>query len=159
LRPKPFIPEILNGNGPYVRDKTSNEVWHRCQYRTPYADTDRSRVVYHANYLRYYDFGRTSLMRDAAYPYLEIEESGYLYPIIEVGVKYYSPLHYDDLMWIYTRPGQLERVRLTFDYIVLDEKNQNIICKGFTRHCAINAAGVPVAIDKKTIHLWKVFPK
>jgi acyl-CoA thioester hydrolase len=62
-------------------------------------------------------------------------------------------------MWIYTRPGQLERVRLTFDYIVLDEENRKIICKGFTRHCAINAAGLPVAIDKKTIHLWKVFPK
>jgi acyl-CoA thioester hydrolase len=159
LRPKPFIPEILNHGEPYVRNKTDGKVWHRCQYRTPYSDTDRSKVVYHANYLHYYDFGRTSLMRDAAYPYREIEESGYLYPIFEIGVQYYSPLHYDDLMWIYTRPASLERVRLRFDYVILDEKNEKIICKGFTRHCAVNASGIPVAIDEKTVHLWKVFPR
>ena len=53
--------------------------------RTLYADTDRSTVVYHANYLRYFEFGRASLMRDAAYPYREIEESGYVYPIIDLG--------------------------------------------------------------------------
>ncbi len=159
LRPKPFVPEIFKGNERYVRDKTAGKVWHRCRYRTAYADTDRSNVVYHANYLHYYDFGRTSLMRDEAYPYLEIEKSGYLYPIIEIGVKYYTPLHYDDLMWIYTRPALLERVRLQFDYIILNEKNDEIICKGFTKHCAINASGIPVEIDEKTVHLWKVFPK
>ncbi|MCP4682472.1 MAG: acyl-CoA thioesterase [Desulfobacterales bacterium] len=141
-----------------MRDKTDGKVWHQCDYRTQYVDTDRSKVVYHANYLHYYDFGRTSLMRDAGYPYLEIEENGYLYPIIEIGVKYHSPLYYDDPMRIYTRPGLLERVRLQFDYIILNEKN-NIICRGFTKHCAMNTSGTPVAIDDKTVHLWKVFPK
>lgn len=159
MRPKPFVPVILNGNESYVRDRTSGKVWHRSQYRTPYADTDRSSVVYHGNYLRYYDLGRTSLMRDAAYSYKEIEENGYLYPIIEVGVKYYSPLCYDDLMWIYTRPGMLERVRIRFDYFILNEKGDEIVCKGFTRHCAVNTSGIPVAVDDKTVHLWKVFPK
>mgnify|MGYP000888402276 CR=1 FL=1 len=82
MRPKPFVPEILNGDGPYVRDLTSGLIWHRSSLRTLYVDTDRSQVVYHANYLRYFEFGRASLMRDAAYPYREIEESGYIYPII-----------------------------------------------------------------------------
>ncbi len=159
VRPKPFVPEILKDNEQYVRNKTDGRVWHWCQYRTPYVDTDRSKVVYHANYLHYYDFGRTSLMRDVAYPYLEIEKSGYLYPIIEIGVKYYTSLKYDDLMWIYTRPGLLERVRLQFDYVILNEKCDKIICTGFTRHCAVNTSGIPVAVDEKTAHLWKVFPK
>jgi acyl-CoA thioester hydrolase len=159
MKPRPFDPVIINGNESYVRDRTTGKVWHCNRHRTAYADTDRSKLVYHANYLRYYDFGRTSLMRAAAYSYKEIEENGYLYPIIEVGVKYYSPLQYDDLMWIYTRPGQLERVRISFDYIILNEKGDKIVCKGFTRHCAINTSGTPVAVDDKTVHLWKVFPK
>jgi acyl-CoA thioester hydrolase len=159
MKPKPFQPVILNGDLRYVRDQTEQKVWHRCENRTLYMDTDRSQVVYHANYLRYFELGRATLMRDAAYSYRTIEESGYVYPIIEVGVKYYTPLFYDDLMWVHTRPGQLERVRLQFDYVITHKENGAIICKGFTRHCAINASGRPVAIDEKTTHLWKVFPK
>ena len=159
MRPKPFLPEILNGDERYVRDKTDGLVWHRCRHRTLYADTDRSQVVYHANYLRYFEFGRASLMRDTAYPYREIEESGYVYPIIEVGATYYNSLHYDDSIAIHTRPAELERVRLRFDYVILSEETHEIVCKGFTRHCAVNASGHPVKVDPKTAHLWKMFPK
>jgi hypothetical protein len=42
MRPKPFVPEPLDGPDPYVRD-TTGLVWHRCELRTLYADTDRSR--------------------------------------------------------------------------------------------------------------------
>src|SRR3974377_1402066 len=66
LKPKPFKPELLDSDERYVRDQTTGLVWHRCLNRTLYADTDRSSVVYHSNYLRYFEFGRASLMRDAA---------------------------------------------------------------------------------------------
>ena len=158
LKPKPFIPHILDDDR-YVRDGTDGRVWHRCRHRTLYVDTDRSQVVYHANYLRYFELGRASLMRDAAYSYREIENDGYVYPIIEIGVNYYSPLYYDDLMWIYTRPSDLERVRLRFDYVITEEKSGEIVCKGFTRHCAVSNSGNPVEVDKKTVQLWKVFPR
>lgn len=141
-----------------MRDRNSGLVWHRCTNRTLYADTDRSQVVYHGNYLRYFELGRASLMRDAAYPYKEIEESGFIYPIIEVGVQYYSPLRYDDAMYVQTRPGGLERVKLQFDYIITHQQSGEIVCTGFTRHCATNASGVPVGIDPKTRQLWKNFP-
>ena len=91
----------------YVRDQTTGLIWHRTVHRTLYADTDRSQVVYHSNYLRYFEFGRTSLMRDVAYPYREIEESGYVYPIIDLGITFYQSLYYDDLMYIHTRPVHL----------------------------------------------------
>jgi acyl-CoA thioester hydrolase len=159
VKPKPFIPEILNGDRRYVRDRTEGLVWHRCLHRILYADTDRSQVVYHANYMRYFEFGRASLMRDTAYPYREIEESGYVYPIIEVGAAYYSPLHYDDAIAIHTRPGLLEQVRLRFEYVIINEETHEIACIGFTRHCAVNASGNPVKVDSKTAHLWKMFPK
>ncbi len=159
MRPKPFIAEPYDGLGPYVRDKASGLVWHRCEMRTLYADTDRSQVVYHAHYLRYFEFGRASLMREAAYPYREIEESGYVYPIIKVGIDYFRPLYYDDHMHIHTRPSDRERVRLQFDYIITHGETGDIVCKGFTRHCATNASGTPVEIDPKTVRLWEIFPK
>lgn len=159
MRPKTIIPELLTPDGPYVRDKNSGKVWHRSSHRTLYADTDRSQVVYHANYLRYFEFGRASLMRDADYPYKKIEESGFIYPIIEIGLNYYTPLYYDDLMLIHTRPMEIERVRLRFEYLLTNAESGELICTGFTRHCAVNVAGVPVEIDDKTHRLWRSFPR
>jgi len=159
MRPKPFIPEIFENDERYVKDKTGGLVWHRCRNRVLYADTDRSQIVYHANHMRFFELGRASLMRDAGRSYREIEKSGYIYPIIEVGIQYYTPLYYDDPMWIHTHPAKLERVRLQFDYVITHADSGDIVCKGFTRHCALNSSGRPVAIDEKTINLWKTFPK
>jgi acyl-CoA thioester hydrolase len=159
MRPKPFLPEIFNNDDRFVRDRTDGRVWHRCRNRTLYADTDRSQTVYHANHLRFFEMGRASLMRDSGCTYREIEESGLIYPIIEVGITYHTPLYYDDAMWIHTRPGELERVRIQFDYIITRAEANDIVCKGFTRHCAINTSGTPVAIDERTLRIWKVFPR
>lgn len=158
MKPKAFRPENFRDSGRYCRDTATGLIWHRCGNRTLYADTDRSSVVYHANYLRYFELGRASLMRDAAYPYKEIEESGYVYPIIDMGIQFHHPLYYDDPMWIYTRPAKLERVRLRFDYIITHAETGAEVCRGFTRHCALNVRGIPVAIDPKTVQLWKAFP-
>jgi acyl-CoA thioester hydrolase len=159
MKPKPIKFIALNGDNRYARDKGSNLIWHKCQHRVLYADTDRSRIVYHSNYLIYFEIGRTSLMRDAAYPYRLIEESGYLYPIFQIGVNYYNPLRYDDPIFIYTRPSTLERVKIRFEYVITHEKTNELICDGFTWHCATNSSGIPVGIDEKTLHLWENFPK
>ena len=158
MRPKPFLPEIFSNDARYVKDKTDGRVWHRCAYRVLYGDTDRSQSVYHANHLRFFEMGRASLMRDSGCSYREIEEGGLVYPIIEVGITYYSPLYYDDVMWIQTRPDKLERVRIQFNYVITHADSTDIICKGFTKHCATKASGRPVAIDERTLGIWKSFP-
>jgi acyl-CoA thioester hydrolase len=160
MRPKPFVPVAFDEDERFVRNRTDDLVWHRSYYRTLYADTDRSQIVYHAHYLRYFEVGRASLMRDFAFPYREIEQNGYVYPIIQLAVDFYSPLYYDDLMCIYTRPGQLERVKLNFDYILTRSGTEEIVCTGYTRHCATNSSsGKPVEIDEMTLRLWQEFPK
>lgn len=159
MKPRPFTFELYNHDERYVREISSGFIWHRCSHRTLYADTDRSQVVYHSNYLRYFELSRATLMRDTDYPYYDIEESGFIYPIIEIGIKYHSPLLYDDLMWIHIRPGKMERVKLQFEYIITHTDTNEIVCTGFTRHCASNKSGTPVAIDPQTVKLWKNFPK
>jgi acyl-CoA thioester hydrolase len=143
---------------PYIEDMETGLVWHRCAMRTLYADTDRADVVYHANYLRYFEFGRSSLMRDMSYPYKAVEASGYVYPIIDLAVTFLHPLHYDDPMFIHTRPVKMERIKLQFDYIITHAESGIIICKGFTKHCALNSRGIPTAVDAKTRALWQSFP-
>lgn len=158
MRPKPFLPEPIV-DSPFIRDTNRGTIWHRCALRTLYADTDRSQVVYHANYLKYFEFGRASLMRHASYPYKKIEENGFLYPIIKTELSFFTPLFYDDLMYIHTRPGNLELVKLQFDYLITRADNGDIVCTGFTRHCAVGANGIPVEIDKNTQKLWQEFPR
>jgi len=158
MQPKPFKPVPAGIEGPFYRDSVSGSVWHMCETRTLYADTDRSNVVYHSNYLRYFEMGRSSLMRDTGYPYREVEESGYVYPVIDLGMQFFQPLRYDDQIRIFTRPAELERVRVRFDYVITLAENGKTVCKGYTKHCALNPAGRPVAVDTKTVHMWKTFP-
>ncbi|MFV0436061.1 MAG: acyl-CoA thioesterase [Desulfopila sp.] len=158
MRPKPFLPESTDQPG-YIRDTNSGRVWYRHAMRILYADTDRSQVVYHANYLRYFEAGRTSLMRNANYPYKKIEESGYLYPVIKTELNYYLPLRYDDLIYIHTRPADLGLVKVQFDYLITRADDGQISCTGFTRHCAVNEKLLPVEVDEKTIALWHQFPR
>jgi acyl-CoA thioester hydrolase len=159
MKPRPFRPAPAGIDGPFVRDEATGLGCHRCSHRVLYADTDRSEVVYHANYLRYFEQGRATLMRDVAHPYKEIEAGGYVYPIISMGLDFYRSLYYDDPMYIHTRPGELERVKLSFYYAITHAETGELVCRGYTRHCALNLSGRPVAVDEKTVRTWKTFPE
>jgi len=50
-------------------------------------------------------------------------------------------------------------VMAQFDYVITHVPSGDLVCTGFTRHCAVNAKGTPVGIDEKTLHLWAIFPK
>jgi acyl-CoA thioester hydrolase len=159
MRVKPFSPVVLNGDERFVRDETSGLVWHRTASRTLYIDTDRSGVVYHSNYLRYFELGRVTVMRDVGFPYAEVEERGFVYPVVETGLKYHHPLFYDDPMWIHTRPDRLDRVRVGFSYLITHAESGVVICTGFTLHCALGKNRTPTAVDPQTTSTWQNFPK
>ena len=159
MRPPPFVATPLPADPRYVRDQTTGLVWHRVFHRVLYADTDRSGAVYHANYLRYFEFGRATLLRDASFPYKDIESSGYIYPVIRVGLEFLYPLHYDSPMWVYTRFRELKRIRLVFDYVITHADSAKLICRGFTEHCATNLRGRPVEVDAMTRQIYQGFPK
>lgn len=158
MRPKPFVPEQHDSDARFVRDRTTGQVYHRVFNRALYADTDRSGIVYHSNYLRYCELGRATLMRDVGFPYAEVEAAGYVYPIVDLALRYYQPLHYDSPMWIHTRPADLERVRVRFEYVIVHAETLALVCVGHTLHCALNAKGVPVAVDPITVKTWQTFP-
>lgn len=160
MRPDPFKPEPLSHDERFARDAQTGLVWHRTFSRPLYADTDRSRVVYHANYLRFFELGRATLMRDLSFPYAEVEANGFVYPITRLELSFHVPLQYDEPMWIHTRPRPLERVRVTFDYVIIHGETGAIVCKGYTTHCALRGeTGRPTAVDPHTLKMWERFPK
>ena len=159
MKPAPFLPEPHPTDERLVVDRHGGQTWHRVQHRVLYADTDRSGVVYHANYLRYFELGRASIMRDLAFPYAQVEDSGYVYPIVDLGMRFLHPLRYDDPMWVHTRPDELQRVRVRFCYHITHAETGAHVCSGYTLHCALNLKGVPVAVDPITVAMWERFPR
>ena len=75
---------------------------HQTNYRVIYADTDNMGIVYHANYLKWFEVGRTEMFRYYGLTYKAIEGKGFYLPVSEVYCKFLSPAEYDDVITIET---------------------------------------------------------
>ncbi|MDO4289914.1 MAG: thioesterase family protein [Eggerthellaceae bacterium] len=77
------------------------------QVRTPikvrYGETDMMGVVYHANYLLYFEDARTDFLEQVGFPYTRIEDAGYMCPIYHVDLQYGEPLRYGEDAFVLTR--------------------------------------------------------
>ena len=103
------------------------------ELRVRYEETDRAGVVYHANYLRYFEVGRTELMRSLGACYRKLEASGTLLTVVEAELSYLRPAHYDDQLRIETELVELTGARLRFVYRIIDVASERLLCTGSTR--------------------------
>ncbi len=95
-------------------------------------------VVYYANYLRWFEIGRTELLRQAGIPYERAERDGIFFPVTEVQCRYRKPARYDDLLRIETTVESLSRVALRFNYRIGLETGQVTLASGWTKHACLN---------------------
>jgi acyl-CoA thioester hydrolase len=72
------------------------------EVRIYYEDTDAGGVVYHANYLRYFERGRTEFMRERGLSVRELHERGYIFPVVRLEIDYRAPAVHDDLLRVET---------------------------------------------------------
>lgn len=146
--------------------------WFQHKIRVRYEETDQMGVVYHANYLTWFEIGRTELIRELGYPYRMIEEKGLLLPVVEAEMKFRMPARYDDLISIYTRVASHSNVRLEFvceirriteaDYIPEGGSIQpvgELLVSGGTRHVWVNPSWKPIRIDKEAPDLFDLITK
>jgi acyl-CoA thioester hydrolase len=110
-------------------------------YRVIYGDTDQMGVVYYANYLRWFELGRTEFLRGIGVPYGSIEQNGIYFPVIEVSCNYHKPAHFDDFIIIETTLTSLGRASLTFSYELYRQESRELIATGWTMHACVNRAG------------------
>ena len=113
-------------------------------YRVIYGDTDAAGVVYNANYLRYFEIGRTEMMRAWALPYSAIEAMGCILPVTESYLRFKAPAAYDDLLTIATSLVEVSKVTCRFHYAISRQNEENrtaLLVKGFTAHACVNRQG------------------
>lgn len=110
---------------------------HKTKIRVRYADTDKMQFVYNGKYLEYLEVGRTELLRNSGLPYTTLEKSGYQLPLIEAGLKYKHPAHYDDVLIIEAQLAELISPKVHIEYKITKEGEDIIIATGFTTHMFI----------------------
>ncbi len=114
---------------------------HKVQYRVLYGDTDAGGVVYNANYLRFFELGRSEFMRTYVCSYRQIEEQGLILPVTESFTRYKAPAFYDDLVIIETWISHLTRYTCKFNYRVTRQDQERsrptLLVKGYTIHAAV----------------------
>ena len=93
---------------------------------TRYGETDQMGIIYHANYINYYEIARTEMIREIGYPYQEMENDGIMMPVIEVQCKYIRPAYYDEELTIRTIVKELPTSRMTFHYEIYNAKQELI---------------------------------
>jgi acyl-CoA thioester hydrolase len=89
--------------------------------RVRYAETDRMGLLHHANYLVYFEQGRTELLRNSGIKYKDLEDQGYLLVLTKVEVRYRSPARYDDVLTLKTAVVRMTLVRIDHQYKVTRE--------------------------------------
>ena len=82
-----------------MKEKTDNgpyDVFAEAEITIEFYDLDPMRIVWHGNYINYFEIARRTLLQKLGYDYYEMEKSGYAFPVIEVSAKYLNSLHYKD---------------------------------------------------------------
>ncbi|MDP6958623.1 MAG: thioesterase family protein [Planctomycetota bacterium] len=105
---------------------------HTTTIRVRFGETDKMGVVYHPNYLIYFEIGRTEMLRKAGLIYSELEENGGALVVVEAGVQYRKSVRYDEEIRITTRATRIGHASMNFDYLVRNQQDA-IVAEGFTK--------------------------
>lgn len=122
---------------------------HETRTRVRYVETDQMGVVYHANYLVYFEIGRTEYMREIGLPYSTVEKEGLFFAVSEAQCSFRASARYDDVIVVRTHVQELTLVRLTFAYDVRKDEaggEGKRLADGSTVLVCLNRDGKPTRI-------------
>ena len=106
--------------------------------RVRYAETDQMGVVYHANYLVWFEVGRVELMREMGLDYKSMErEEGCGIAVVEVTCRYRAPARYDDELIVRTRVTGARGAVVKFGYEIVRAEDGVVLCEGATVHVVV----------------------
>ena len=114
--------------------------------RVRYAETDAMGVVYHTNYIIWFEVGRGEFSRHMGADYRTWEQEGFMLPVTEVTCRYMSPARYGDMITVYTWVEESRSRMVTFAYEVRMQETGKTLATGHTVHVCINRDGQPAQI-------------
>ncbi|MDR0564481.1 MAG: acyl-CoA thioesterase [Azoarcus sp.] len=103
----------------------------------PFHDLDPLNICWHGHYVRYFEIARSALLRTFDYDYLEMRDSGYAWPVVDLQIRYIRPLHFRQRIVIQTYLMEWEN-RLIFEYIVRDAESKERLTRGRTTQVAVD---------------------
>ena len=125
------------------------------QCEIPFHDVDVMQVCWHGHYLKYFELGRTALLRRFDYDYPEMQASGYHWPIVEVYVKYVRPAVYGQKIEIRATLLEFEN-RLKIAYAIVDVASATRLTKGYTTQVAVEVGTQSLQFVSPQVVLDKV---
>jgi acyl-CoA thioester hydrolase len=124
---------------------------------TAFQDADPMGVVYHGNYFRYFEEARRVLMEKINYNYLDMQASGYLWPVIDSHVKYVKAIPFNHQIRITATLSEWEN-RLRVDYIIYDAQTGERMTKAYTRQVAVEIASQEMCFASPALFIDKLEP-
>jgi acyl-CoA thioester hydrolase len=106
--------------------------------RVRYAETDQMGVVYHANYLIWFEVGRVEFIRQLGLDYKSMErEEGCGIAVVDVSARYRVPARYDDELIVQTRLLAARGAIIRFGYKIIRALDGVLLCEGETVHVVV----------------------
>jgi acyl-CoA thioester hydrolase len=124
--------------------------WGSTTFRVRYSETDQMSVVYYANYLVWFEIGRSEFCRQHGFEYRDMErEDGLRIIVAEASCRYKAPAHYDDEILVKTCLRAVRRRVLIFGYEIYRQPEHLLLAEGETTHVIVNREGRPCALPGK----------
>ncbi|HKO95559.1 MAG TPA: thioesterase family protein [Pyrinomonadaceae bacterium] len=116
--------------------------WHDTLLRVRYSETDKMGIVYYANYLVWFEIGRTEFCRARGFSYRDMEEDdGAFLVVAESYCRYKAPAYYDDELLVRTHITEMRKRSLRFGYEVVRASDGQVIAEGETGHVVTDTSG------------------
>ncbi len=129
--------------------------WASTTLRVRYAETDQMGVVYYANYLVWFEIGRSEFCRQHGFEYRDMERGeGLCIIVADARCRYKAPARYDDEIIVKTRLREVRKRVLIFGYEIYRQSDNVLLAEGETTHVIVNREGRPCALPDKYRELF-----
>ena len=123
------------------------------EVRIYYEDTDCGGVVYHANYLKYFERARTWYLEERGISIIRLLEDGLQFMVIHAEMTYRAPARYGETLSIETWVSERSQARLTFSHIVRERASQRVVVEGAATLAAVNREGKLTRLPEPLLRL------
>lgn len=120
-------------------------------------DVDAMRIVWHGNYVKYMEDARCHLLRAFDYDYNDMEESGYLWPVVDMRLKYVKSAKFSDKIRVEATLVEYE-TRLKISYRIFNAQTNEILTKAYTIQVAVDIKSNEMQFESPEILLKKLAP-
>ena len=128
----------------------SKPITGEARLRVRYAETDKMGVVYHSNFIVWFEVGRVELLRQLGFNYRDMEtEDDCHIAVVDIRCRYKMPARYDDEIVVHTRLKNVRESLLHFSYEVLRAPDNALLAEGETTHIAVNSRFEKMPLPEK----------